>query len=67
MFNDRNVTGDFVLKSKSKGAEESFKVHLFVLVARSAYFRGLIESPMMESQKMESALLDAPPNITRST
>ena len=53
IFNDKNVTGDFTLINKND-PEENYKVHLFVLVSRSLYFRSLIGTPMLEAQNMQS-------------
>ena len=41
-------------------------MHLFILIARSDYFHGLVGSPMQEARNMESALLDAPEGLSRS-
>lgn len=41
-------------------------MHLFVLVARSEYFGGLVGSSMLEAERMESELLEAPEGVRRS-
>jgi hypothetical protein len=45
IYNDRAVTGDFILKKD----DYQIKVHLWVLVARCEYFRALIGTPMLEA------------------
>jgi len=61
IYNDRNASADFTLRNKQKPADESYQVHLFVLVARSEYYRGLIDTPMLEVQKMEGTF-ESPPS-----
>ena len=64
IYNDRKISGDFTLVNKGD-PQETYKVHLFVLVARSSYFRALIDTPMLEANKMES-VFEVPKEIKRS-
>ena len=49
LWNRRDSNKDFVLVNKDN-PEMKFKVDLFVLVARSEFFRNLASSSMLEAQ-----------------
>lgn len=63
IYNDRKVTGDFTLESKD--GKHQVRVHLFVLIGRSDYFRAMIDSPMLEGQNMKSSY-DVPVDMSRA-
>ena len=63
LYNDRKTSGDFKLVNKAD-PNESYQVHLFVLVARSSFFNALIDTPMLEANKMES-VFEVPKEIKR--
>lgn len=52
MYNDKNNSGDFILFDNQ--TKEETNVHLFVLLARSEFFRAMMDSPMMEAQQKKS-------------
>ena len=52
LYND-GPTKDFSLVLQSSPSIV-LKCHLFLLAARTAYFEGLAQSPMIESQQMQS-------------
>ena len=49
LFNRNENKKDFILVDKAK-PDEKLKVDLFILVARSEFFRSLASSPMLETQ-----------------
>ena len=53
LFNS-NESKDFTLACKEDNGATTFRVHLFVLCARSDFFRSLAQSPMLESRNATS-------------